>query len=226
MLSYKSWKETWFLSRHHLENGTLNLLLRAYGNIRVVQLKINGYLKIQGFYESSFFWLSFRIRPSKTDLVNPHIFAIDFINRFINFMEDKEKLPEFYIHVTVHRNKFLFNKTNRRTNLPKLFLSRNSTCFGQFLCPSSGVFPCTFGTGICHTGSLQFHPDRAWKLSSKLAWHIPVPNVQGKTPDDGQRDCPKHVDFLYKNNVGKLVCLLVLLKRKIARFHALAAVFL
>ena len=29
----------------------------------------------------------------------------------------------------------LFNKTNRRANFPNLFLSRNSTCFGQFLCP-------------------------------------------------------------------------------------------
>jgi hypothetical protein len=27
----------------------------------------------------------------------------------------------FYVHVTVHRNKFLFNKTNRRTNFPNLF---------------------------------------------------------------------------------------------------------
>jgi hypothetical protein len=31
---------------------------------------------------------------------------------------------------------------------PKLFLSRNPTCFGQFLCPSSGVFHCTFGIGM------------------------------------------------------------------------------
>jgi hypothetical protein len=35
---------------------------------------------------------------------------------------------------------FHFNKTNRRTNFPNLFLSRNSTCFGQFVCPSSGVY--------------------------------------------------------------------------------------
>jgi hypothetical protein len=57
-----------------------------------------------------------------------------------------------FFHVTVHRNKFLFNKTNRRTNFPNLFLLRNSTYFGQFLCPSSGVFHCTFGTGMCHAG--------------------------------------------------------------------------
>jgi len=40
-------------------------------------------------------------------------------------------------------------------------------------------------------------------------------NVQWKTPDDGQRNCPKHVDFLDKNKFGKLVCLLVLLKRNL-----------
>jgi len=26
-----------------------------------------------------------------------------------------------YVHVSVHRNKFLFNKTNRRTDFPNLF---------------------------------------------------------------------------------------------------------
>jgi len=33
--------------------------------------------------------------------------------------------------------------------------------------------------------------------------------VQWKTPDDGQRDCPKHVDFYSKNKFEKLVDLLV-----------------
>ena len=35
---------------------------------------------------------------------------------------------------------FLRNKTNRRTNLPYLFFSRNSTRFGQFLCPKRVEF--------------------------------------------------------------------------------------
>jgi hypothetical protein len=47
----------------------------------------------------------------------------------------------------------------------------------------------------------------------KTARHITVPNVQWKTPDDGHRNCLKHVDFLNKNKFGKLVRLLVLLKR-------------
>jgi hypothetical protein len=31
-----------------------------------------------------------------------------------------------------------------------------------------------------------------------------VPNVQLKTRDDGQRNCPKHVDFLDKKKFGKI----------------------
>jgi hypothetical protein len=38
----------------------------------------------------------------------------------------------------------------------------------------------------------------------KLARHIPVPNVQWRTPDDGQRKCPKHVEFLDKNKFEKI----------------------
>jgi len=70
-------------------------------------------------------------------------------------LSSSDIMHAFYFLVTVHSNKFLYNKTNRRTNFPDLFLSRNSTCFGQFLCPSSGVFHCTFGTGICHAFVLE-----------------------------------------------------------------------
>ena len=38
---------------------------------------------------------------------------------------------------------------------------------------------------------------------SKPVWHIPLLYVQSKTPDDGQRNCPKHVEFYYKS--GKYV---------------------
>jgi len=42
---------------------------------------------------------------------------------------------------------------------------------------------------------LQFHPDPARKLSTSLydIYHCCVYNK--KTPDDGQRNCPKHVEF-------------------------------
>jgi hypothetical protein len=50
--------------------------------------------------------------------------------------------------------RFLIIKPTRCTNFLNLFLEWNSICFGQFLCPSSGVFHCTHGSGICHTGLL------------------------------------------------------------------------
>ena len=48
-----------------------------------------------------------------------------------------------------------------------------------------------------------------WQLARKLSaisvWHIPLLCVQWKTPDDGQRKCPKHVEFYSKNKFEKLV---------------------
>ena len=48
----------------------------------------------------------------------------------------------------------------------------------------------------------------SWSSSqalSKPVWHIPLLCVQWKTPDDGQRNCPKHVEFYSKNKFEKLV---------------------
>jgi hypothetical protein len=41
-----------------------------------------------------------------------------------------------------------------------------------------------------------------------------VPNVQWKTPDDGQRNCPKHVEFLDKNKFGKISASVGFIKNK------------
>ena len=49
---------------------------------------------------------------------------------------------------------FLIIKATRRTNFSIAFLEWNCTCFGQFLCPPSGVFHCTHSNGVCHTGLL------------------------------------------------------------------------
>jgi hypothetical protein len=89
----------------------------------------------------------------------------------------------------------------------------NSTCFGQFLCPSSIVFHCTHSNGICHTVlQTTFEQDQDGVPSSscsqavnKPVWHIPLLCVQWKTTDDGQRNCLKHVEFHSKNKFEKLV---------------------
>jgi hypothetical protein len=47
----------------------------------------------------------------------------------------------------------------------------------------------------------------------KHIWHIPLLYVQWKTRDDGQRNCPKHVEFHSKNKFEKLVHLVGFIKK-------------
>ena len=51
------------------------------------------------------------------------------------------------------------------------------------------------------SGRNRFRPDPARKLSA----HITLLCVQWKTLSDGQRNCPKHVEFYSKNKFEKLV---------------------
>jgi len=55
---------------------------------------------------------------------------------------------------------------------------------------------------------IRTEPVPSWYCSlavSKPVWHTPLLCVQWKTPDDGQRDCPKRVEFYSKNKFEKLV---------------------
>jgi len=62
------------------------------------------------------------------------------------------------------------------------------------------MFHCTHRNGICHT-ALLIACERDQDGTELLC-------VQCKTPDDGQRNCPKHVDFYAKNKFEKLVHLI------------------
>jgi hypothetical protein len=103
------------------------------------------------------------------------------------------------VHVTVHRDKFVIIKQTRRTNFSNSFSEWNATCFGPFLCPSSGVFHCTHSNGICHTGLLTAYSQAV----SKPVRHIPLLCLQWITPDDVQRKCPKYVAFHSENEFEK-----------------------
>ena len=81
-----------------------------------------------------------------------------------------------YYSEIIELHSFLIIKPTRCTNFLNLFLEWNSTCFRQFLCPSSGVA-------------------------------VPLLCVQWKTSHDGQRNCPKHVEFYSTNKFEKLVYL-------------------
>jgi hypothetical protein len=49
-------------------------------------------------------------------------------------------------------------------------------------------------------------------------WHIPVPNVQWKTPDVGQRNCLKRVEFLTKMNL-EISASVGFIKKKFVTMH-------
>jgi len=131
---------------------------------------------------------------------------------------DDMHLSECDVHVTMHCVKFPITKPTSCTNFSNLFLKWISTCFRQFLCPSSGVFHCTHNNGMLYrfADSLwagAFAP--AHKLSTNLydIYHCFV--YSKKTPDDGQRKCLKHVEFHSKNKFEKLVHLVDFIIRKI-----------
>jgi len=44
-----------------------------------------------------------------------------------------------------------------------------------------------------------------WYMSAKLHDNIPLLCLQWKIPDDGQKNCPKNVEFYSKNKFEKLV---------------------
>jgi hypothetical protein len=61
---------------------------------------------------------------------------------------------------------------------------------------------------------LQFHPDPARKLSAQ-PFGIHHCCVQRKTPDDGHRNYPKHVEFHSKNKFDKLVHIVCFILRNL-----------
>jgi len=134
------------------------------------------------------------------------VWQLLFISADLPFGSDIDS--KFDVPLTVHRDKFLIIKPTRCTNISNLFLERNSACFGQFLCPSSGVFHCTHNSGICHSGLLTACEQEHMLLLASfqqtfITYTIVVCTV--KTPDDGQRNCPKHAEFRSKNKFGILV---------------------
>jgi putative flippase GtrA len=114
---------------------------------------------------------------------------------------------------------FLIIKPTRCTNFLNLFWKWNSTYFGQFFCPLSAVIDCPHSNGLCHTAlEKQDQGVPSWSCYSKAVYkperHIPLLSVQWITPDDGQRNCPKHVDFHFQNQFEKLVQLVGFIIRK------------
>ena len=119
----------------------------------------------------------------------------------------------FDVQMTVQRVKFL-KLYKLHALISQICFWNKTTRFGQFLCPSSGVFHCTHSNGICHTGLLtacEQHQDGtgldltllASCQQTCMAYTIAMCTV--RTLDDGQRNCPKHVEFYSKIKFEKSV---------------------
>ena len=105
-------------------------------------------------------------------------------------------IHEFDVHVTVHRYKFLITQLTRCTNFSNLFCTEN-----RHVSDSSPVNHQEFIT--LHTAvayviqqNQDGIPSWSWlQAVSKPVWQIPLLCVRWKTPDDGQKNCPKHAEF-------------------------------
>jgi len=133
---------------------------------------------------------------------------------FANFLSSSCSPWACLRSVTLNTCWRLIIKPTRCTNFSNLFLEWNSACFGQFLCPSSGVFHCTHSDGTCHAGLLTACCSQS---VSRPVWLTPLLCVQWKTPDDGLRKCTKHVQFHSKNNFEKLMLLVDFIKKNLSR---------
>jgi hypothetical protein len=113
-----------------------------------------------------------------------------------------------YVQVTVHRDNLRINNQQDASSIQNFFLSRNPTCFGHLLFPSSGI--------ISRTRGNWYVSCRLWPLQRPPNLHetYQLPRVQLITPDDGNRRCPKHVGFHDKIKILDTWCILLVIYTK------------
>jgi len=102
----------------------------------------------------------------------------------------------------ISNNRFLVNKTNRCTEIQSHWYD-DSTCFRQPFCPSSGV--------LSRTSALVHFVQLWWPYATRSRMELrsilllvahchhncikcTKASVKLRTPDDGQKGCPKHVE--------------------------------
>jgi len=127
-----------------------------------IDVPSNLLLSCERWWPSNFIW-SIDTKPSPNFLVMVSCHKHIFWNKL--FPTARSRSQEFIVlsfkiprRITNESSKSEMNLgiciiiSTRCTNFSNFFLERNSTCFGRFFCPSSRVFHCTHGNGICHTG--------------------------------------------------------------------------
>jgi len=106
-------------------------------------------------------------------------------------------------YTTICTLSWLITKITLRCTVRKT--PKDSTYFGQFLCPSSRVF-FTVHTAMVYViqvllAACEQNQDGtavpSW-FCSQAVWHIPLLCVQWKTPDGRQRNCPETCRVLFQ----------------------------
>jgi len=102
--------------------------------------------------------------------------------------------------MTVHRKRFLANKTSRRTEI-QFYWYYDSACLGQPFCPSSGF--------LRRTSALVYFVQFWWPYATRSRMELLLMVAYGhqncikctkvdvrlRITDDGQKGFPKHVEL-------------------------------
>jgi hypothetical protein len=105
-------------------------------------------------------------------------------------------------HVTVHRDKFLIIKPTIRTNFSNLFWNETLHVSDSFTVHHQELFAVHSAVLYVIQVCRQLPSSSCYSQAVyKLLWRLPLLSVQWKTPNDGQRNCPKHVAFHFKINL-------------------------
>ena len=106
---------------------------------------------------------------------------------------------------------------------PKFTPASNSTCFRQFLCPSSGVY--SLYTRHWYMSDRFVDSFRAvpfWSCSKavfKTVWHIPVPSLQRINSWRWAEELPETCRVWCRSKFGKLVYLIGFIIKKFVTMH-------
>jgi hypothetical protein len=130
-----------------------------------------------------------------------------------------------------HNRTFLIIKPTRCKNFSNLFgnenlhVSESSSVHHQELFTVHLAMIYVIPTAFEHQQDQDGTAVSSWscccsKAVYKPVWHIPLLSVQWIIPYDGQRNCPKHVEFHFQSKFEKFVNLVGFITRNLSRCTA------
>ena len=177
------------------------IILLFINHVLLRTTNLHGTLKITEKYFSEILLCHIGLRDIKTQKTQdiPFVYCLNknfkwMLNMWsiptAHLLLPQNNLVEFEVHVTVHCDKFPYNKPTSCNNFSKLFWTIPLSIIRSFSLYTQQWYMSYRFANSLQAGRLQ--------AVSKTVWHIPLLCVQWKTPDDGQGNCPKHVEFQSK----------------------------